>query len=113
MLLPCLSLLHCEEAEEVEAAISLRPPRWGGLCLVDDDDDDDDDANEEENLKEMCGKGRMQMVVAFRGTMLQSAESMASDMMSNLYLVIHQLHKTSRFAAAIHAIRVAIDQVCM
>ena len=48
MLLPCLSLLHCEEAEEVEAAISLRPPRWGGLCLVDDDDDDDDDANRED-----------------------------------------------------------------
>ena len=102
-----------EEKNQIIGAIFKKAIKQTGVCDDDDDDDDDDDANEEENLKEMCGKGRMQMVVAFRGTMLQSAESMASDMMSNLYLVIHQLHKTSRFAAAIHAIRVAIDQVCM
>lgn len=51
------------------------------------------------------------MVVAFRGTMLHHGESLQNDMIANLYLVLNQLHTTTRFTIALESIRAAIHQV--
>ncbi|KAI5054929.1 hypothetical protein GOP47_0030074 [Adiantum capillus-veneris] len=51
------------------------------------------------------------MVVALRGTMLYHGESLQNDMLANLYVILHQLHTTARFATALKSIRHAINEV--
>ncbi|MCO5608852.1 hypothetical protein L7F22_063070 [Adiantum nelumboides] len=53
------------------------------------------------------------MVVAMRGTMLYHGESLQNDMLANLYVILHQLHTTARFATALKSIRQAMDEVSM
>jgi hypothetical protein len=56
-------------------------------------------------------QGSCRLVVAFRGTMIGSWESMPADMAANASLALHQLHTTRRFAVALHAIRAAVEAV--
>ncbi|KAI5062440.1 hypothetical protein GOP47_0022979 [Adiantum capillus-veneris] len=51
------------------------------------------------------------MVVALRGMMLGNEESIHNDMLTNLQLILHQLHTTARFTKAMELIRDAISEV--
>ncbi|MCO5569392.1 hypothetical protein L7F22_023104 [Adiantum nelumboides] len=53
------------------------------------------------------------MVVTLRGTMLYHGESLQNDMLANLFVILHQLHTTARFATALKSIRQAMDEVSM